>query len=510
MGRAELIGMLASEGHFLDEESADFILQQKDPLTFAREAIGRMPNSPMFITMRDMKAVVVIDQPKVAPAQNKRHVDIEIVEDITGISECRGSVEGFHDYFMDRFLALKEILQRRRDMASATTIHALRSGSRFNTEREVTFIGMVSEVRDLRSGGRIVKLEDGKADAEVYIPAEGENNYRDREGFRSQSGDFQKPKAANLATISIIPDEVVGVVARPSANGKFRAVNIVRPDIPFSGGMEATDSSSVIGFMGDVHVGSNTFLSKEWKSMTAWLRMNADELNINYLHVPGDVVDGIGVFPGQEEELEIEDILDQYKALAEHLKELPDHIKLLVQPGNHDYVRPAEPQPALEGSIAKLFDSNVVMLGNPSSVRVEGRLITAYHGKSFDDLVAKIKGSKYQDPIELMKQMLVRRHMATYYGGKTPLAPEKRDHLVIREVPDIFVTGHVHEAAVASYKGVRLINASTWQDQTNFQKSHNFIPKPARLTLVHLGNGSMSTECFDAISEKSLRYGVAQ
>jgi DNA polymerase II small subunit len=506
MERTELIETLASRGHFLDDEAADYILQQRDPPTFALDALGRMSEPPLFITMKELRTVVVIDQPSVAPVQNKRHVDIEIVEDITGISECLGSVEGFHGYFMDRFLALKDILQRRRDMASATTIHALKSGSRFNMEREVTFIGMVTEVRDLRTGGRMMKMEDGKAEADVYIPGEGEPH---RESFRPQNGDFQKPKAVNLATISIIPDEVIGVVARPSSNGKFRAVNIIRPDVPFSGGMDATDSSSVIGFMGDVHVGSNTFLSKEWRNMTVWLRQNADDLGINYIHVPGDVVDGIGVFPGQEEELEIEDILDQYKALAEHLKELPDHIKLLVQPGNHDYVRPAEPQPALDGSIAKLFDSNIVMLGNPSSVRVEGRLITAYHGKSFDDLVAKVKGSKYQDPIELMKQMLVRRHMATFYGGKTPLAPEKRDHLVIREVPDIFVTGHVHEAAVASYKGVRLINASTWQDQTNFQKSHNFIPKPARLTLVHLGNGSMSTECFDAISEKTLQHGMA-
>jgi DNA polymerase II small subunit len=277
----------------------------------------------------------------------------------------------------------------------------------------------------------------------------------------------------------------------------MRAVNIVRPDVPFSAGMEMTDSSSVIGFIGDFHIGSNTFMKNEWRSMTAWLRQNAKELEINYLLMPGDMVDGIGVFPGQEEELEIDDILDQYKALAEYLKELPDHIKLLVQPGNQDYVRPAEPQPALGGSFSKLFDSNVVMLGNPSSVRVEGRLITAYHGKSFDDMVNKIRGSRYQDPIGLMKQMLIRRHMATFYGGKTPLAPEKRDHLVIREVPDIFVTGHVHESAVSTYKGVRLINSSTWQGQTYFQKSHNFIPEPARLTLVHLGNGSMSTVRFE-------------
>jgi DNA polymerase II small subunit len=486
MGRAELIGALASEGHFLDEEAADFILHTKDPLTFAREAIGRMAHSPMFVTMNDLRTVVVIDRPAVTVAQNKRHVDIEIVEDITGLSECQGSVEGFRTYFLDRFLTLKALLMRRRDMASAGSIRAVTTGERFVNEKEVRVIGIVSEVKETRGGDTIIDLEDETGKCVVMIP-------KDSDGRKTGAG-------------SIVPDEVIGVIAKPAhRGGKLYAIGIVRPDVPFSSGMEASDSSSVIGFMGDVHVGSNTFLGREWKQMTTWLRSEAEFEGINYIHVPGDVVDGIGVFPGQEEELEIEDIFDQYKALAELLKEIPDNIKVLVQPGNHDYVRPAEPQPAFDSGIARLFDSNVIMLGNPCSVRVEGRLITSYHGKSFDDLVAKIKGSKYQDPISLMKHMLKRRHMATFYGGKTPLAPEKRDHMVIREVPDIFVTGHVHSAAISHYNGVRLINASTWQDQTSFQKSHNFIPLPAQLALVHLGTGRMQTVNFDTIREKTLQ-----
>jgi hypothetical protein len=80
-----------------------------------------------------------------------------------------------------------------------------------------------------------------------------------------------------------------------------------------------------------------------------------------------------------------------------------------------------------------------------------------------------------------MKEMLKRRHLASMYGGKTPLAPEPRDMMVIDTVPDIFVTGHVHGAGLSHYKGVRLINASTWQSQTSFQKMHNFTPDPAKL-----------------------------
>ena len=177
---------------------------------------------------------------------------------------------------------------------------------------------------------------------------------------------------------------------------------------------------------------------------------------------------------------------------------MPDHIQVIVQPGNHDAVRPAEPQPAFSGDIGKLFDSSTILIGNPAYFEVEGRTILSYHGKSFDDLMASVKGLSYSNPIQAMKEMLKRRHLVPIYGGRTPIAPERKDFLVIDKVPDIFVTGHVHGAGLDHYNGVRLINASTWQSQTPFQKMHNFNPEPAKLILVHLGNGSTHMEDFNS------------
>ena len=99
--------------------------------------------------------------------------------------------------------------------------------------------------------------------------------------------------------------------------------------------------------------------------------------------------------------------------------------------------------------------------------------------------------------MEVMEAMLKRRHLAPIYGKKTPLAPEKKDYMVIDPVPDIFVTGHVHGAGHSEYRGVKLINASTWQSQTEFQKMHNFNPDPAILPLVHLGTGKVTMKDFN-------------
>jgi DNA polymerase II small subunit len=335
---------------------------------------------------------------------------------------------------------------------------------------------MVNDVKDFRSGDRLVELEDETGKVAVMIP-----------------------KDHRLANESILYDEVLGIIGKPTARDKQIVANaIIRPDVPHGSQMERRDLSSVIGFMSDVHVGSNTFLRRPWEDMIEWVRTEGPEIGLQYLVVPGDCVDGIGIYPNQEEELDIEDIFEQYRVLAELLKDVPDHIQVIVQPGNHDAVRPAEPQPAFSGDIGKLFDSSTILIGNPAYFEVEGRSILSYHGKSFDDLMASVKGLSYANPIQAMKEMLKRRHLVPIYGGRTPIAPERKDFLVIDKVPDIFVTGHVHGAGVDHYNGVRLINASTWQSQTPFQKMHNFNPEPAKLILVHLGNGSTHMEDFNS------------
>lgn len=95
-----------------------------------------------------------------------------------------------------------------------------------------------------------------------------------------------------------------------------------------------------------------------------------------------------------------------------------------------------------------------------------------------------------------MRAMAERRHLAPMYGQRNALAPEKKDYLVMEEVPDIFVTGHVHGAGYMEYRGVRMINASTWQAQTDYQKMHNFNPNPGIMPLVNLGTGRVSMKNF--------------
>src|SRR5438445_573580 len=253
------------------------------------------------------------------------------------------------------------------------------------------------------------------------------------------------PADSSLASDAIVNDEVIGVAGRSNDRGLFIAKSIVHPDLPTSKAFPRTDGHVRVAFMPDIHVGSRTFLADRWAKFEAWA-CDGDEVarSLRYLVLSGDVVDGIGVHPRQDEELVLDDIYAQYEALSSMLHELPDHLKVILSPGNHDAVRPAEPQPALPAAIQKLFDSNVTFVGNPCTMSLHGVRILAYHGRSMDDFVSAVPALSYARPLDAMREMLRKRHLAPIYGGKTPIAPESEDHLIIDPVPDIFVTGHVH------------------------------------------------------------------
>lgn len=473
--RGRVLETLASEGILLEPEAVEYVLGQKDPVGFTKSALSSIGQKPLVITLDDLMGTIDGAEELLEPAAEPRPPtsigsEVKIRRDITGVSTCEGNIIDFAKCFSDRFKTISKMLARRRELAGAIPIsRAMRLG------RDVRFIAIVNDVRTTKNGHTMLELEDEEDKCLALI-------LRDSE----------------MINESIVQDEVIGVVGKTSSKGDMVMVDeIVRPDVPLRKAMRASDSQSKVAFISDIHVGSNTFLEKRWRKMIEWLRSSWKEEGIHYVVVPGDVVDGIGIFPDQEDELSIDDIFRQYEALAELLKEVPDGIVTVVQPGNHDAVRPAEPQPTFSSKITSFFDSRIMFVGNPCYLEIEGRTILSYHGRSMDDLISSIRGLSYEKPVDAMREMLIRRHLAPIYGGKTPIAPEKKDLLVIDEVPDIFVTGHVHGAGVSDYRGVRLINASTWQAQTAYQRMHNFNPDPAKVPVVHLGTGKCVVRDFN-------------
>jgi len=400
--------------------------------------------------------------------------DVKVLMDPTKEIGSEGGLGDFLNYFKDRFARLSKLLKRRIDARDALSVsEALRA----RPNSEVKMIGMVREKRE-GEGKIIAILEDENATATViFTPKAGREAYE---------------KARVL-----MPDQVICVRAVRVAKDLFAAKELVAPDLPVrkTGERELAGGPVYALFISDLHFGSRAFMAEAFGRLIAWLngRLGNGRLRelagaVKYVVIAGDLVDGIGVYPGQERELEVADIYRQYEGVATLLSELPGHVELIISPGNHDACRRALPQPAVPKDYAgPLYeDGRTLMLGNPCLIALHGVKVLVYHGNSFDDLATTVPGMGFDRPLEMMKLMLWARHLAPIYGLKTALAPTARDLLVVEEVPDIFHTGHIHVTAIGAYRGVLLVNSGAWQEQTAYQRVRGIVPKPGRAVLVDL------------------------
>ncbi len=154
---------------------------------------------------------------------------------------------------------------------------------------------------------------------------------------------------------------------------------------------------------------------------------------VKYVLIAGDIVDGVGVYPDQADELSIRDVHKQYNFATKYLEKIPNYIEIVISPGNHDASRKALPQPAIpEGYLTGIKGkNNIHSVGSPCLLSVHGVEVLMYHGRSLDDIVAVIPGMDHAHPEKSMKLLMQSRHLAPVYGGKTMLSPENRDYLVI-------------------------------------------------------------------------------
>jgi len=209
---------------------------------------------------------------------------------------------------------------------------------------------------------------------------------------------------------------------------------------------------------------------------------------VKYVIIAGDIVDGVGIYPNQEEELSVADVYQQYRLAAEYIAQIPDYVEVILIPGNHDPTRQSLPQPQVASEFAEPVYTarRVCSLGNPAEIRLHDVRFLLYHGRSLDDVITSVPGMTFQAPHLAMEFLLRCRHVAPEYGKRTPIAPETVDQLVIGDVPDVFHAGHIHINGVKKYRGTTIVNSGTWQNQTDYQKRMGLEPTPGRLPVIDL------------------------
>ena len=385
-----------------------------------------------------------------------------IAGDVTGRSTGTGEYEDFLAVFRDRYEKLSEKLRGRVNHRPTNAVESMPGGS------EAAIVGMVADIRSTANGHWLIDLEDTTGTFPALV-------MKDRD-------------MADLVD-DLLFDEVIAVEGTLADDGGILFADSIHfPDVPRTFEPSTADREVSAALISDVHVGSQEFDADAWNRFAEWLHTPEAE-RVEYLLLAGDMVEGVGVYPDQDEELDIVDIYDQYEAFAEHLKDVPGDMEIVMIPGNHDAVRLAEPQPAFDEELREIMSAHDARItGNPSTVTVEGVDVLMYHGASLDEVIAELPEdhASYDHPDRAMAQLLKKRHIAPQFGGHTRIAPEERDYLVMEDVPDIFHTGHVHKLGYGSYHNVLTINSACWQEQTSFQESVNIDPDVGYAPIVHL------------------------
>jgi len=407
--------------------------------------------------------------------------EIKVLSDPTTKITTGEGVKGYNALFSSRFNKLKKIISDRPESRKLKSIASVKTAK---SEDDMYVCGLVTTRNSERNITKLV-LEDPSGSFEGIV-------------FDSE---LQK------AVGTLLTDQFVMVRISQGKNSGFIIKDLIRPDIPDQH-INKSETEAYAVFLSDLHIGSKYFMEEEFREFISWLSSpDSVARKIRFILIGGDVVDGVGIYPNQDKELVCQTIEEQLKKVEDLIGKIPKNMKVIIMPGNHDPGRRALPQPA----IPKKYNSNlwemenVVMVGNPAVVSLNGVKVMMFHGQSIDDIVKTTPGLSYDKPTNVMKHLLRARHLSPIYGSQTPIAPEMEDLLVIENIPDIFHVGHVHRAELDMYKGILLVNSGSWQNQTPFQASVGMTPNPGIAIMVNLKTFQVFHQNYNSNSENILQ-----
>ena len=399
--------------------------------------------------------------------------------DVTGKSSSEGTVDDFLRLFRSKFELLSNMLRMRHNLA-AIEIKNLKT--RPNNE-QVDIIGIVNKKWITKKGYTAFEVEDLEAKCIVLVA--------------------EKEKELWAKAEHVLEDNVVGIKGS-KWNDLIMVKEIYWPDLPIRSPKLTTDEV-MIGGITDLHIGSKYFYEEQFKRFLDYI--NGKGLSpsqqervgkIQYLFCTGDNVAGIGVYPNQIDELTIKDVYGQYEVFEDLMLQIPEYIHVFICPGQHDAVRRAEPQPAIDKEFCPRLSKlrNFHFIASPSWVETEGLKNLIYHGPSIHDLISSVSFLEMSKPQDGMVELLKKRDLMPKYGGKNPYVPEGRDYMVIKEEPDLVWIGDMHHNGYATYRGTTVLNSGSWEAQTDFQKKIGHTPTPCIFPVINLKNRRITETYF--------------
>ncbi len=385
------------------------------------------------------------------------------------------SVGDFVSYFRNRFSEMRVFLQEHPELTNPISINKLS-----NNRQTSSLIGIVSSKNLTKNKNLIFEIEDLTGKIKILINKNKKELYE---------------KAQEITLDSVIGFKGSGM------KEIFFANDIIFPEIVLPERKKAFVEEFAL-FIGDLHIGSKTFMEEEFLKFINYLRgkvpgTEKEVSKIKYLFIVGDLITGVGVYPGQENEILFSNLESHFEKAAELLSKIPKNIQIIFCPGNHDGVRLMEPQPILDEKYAwPIFNlKNITLTTNPSLINIASRQdfggfnVLMYHGFSFfyyaDNISSLMIQKAAHKPELIMKYLLKNRHLAPTHAS-TQYFPCEKDSHIIRGIPDIFLAGHTHKSAVSYYNNILCISVAGWEGMTDYMEKRGAQPDFCKVPMLNL------------------------
>jgi len=300
----KVINLIVKSGYQLDADALEFLknLDQDLVYDYVNKIIQELATSsenPLFLkreffesgiariksleaTSKEVKENFAGFQPYAKEITEK----LEVLDDSANREGVEGNIENYVNYFRDRFFKIEKILRERTDVKDAISIN---TALKAPIKSKMKIIGIVIDKRE-RKRTIFIQVEDDETNLTILVPSGSDKTLFDK-------------------TRRLLVDQVVCIEIIKIEESVFIAKDIISPDIPERRPNTSADQIYV-ALTSDIHIGSKKFLSDAFGHFIEWLkgsegngRQREIASRVKYLVIAGDLVDGIGIYPGQEKGL---------------------------------------------------------------------------------------------------------------------------------------------------------------------------------------------------------------
>jgi DNA polymerase II small subunit len=158
---------------------------------------------------------------------------------------------------------------------------------------------------------------------------------------------------------------------------------------------------------------------------------------------------------------------------------------------------------------------NVTLTGNPAYVNIgagknfSGFDVLTYHGSSFpfySNTIPSLVDKSLNEPDKIMAYLLKNRHLAPTYSS-VQICPSEKDEMVIKKIPDIFVSGHIHKCKISYYNNILVMSGAGWEEETEYQKRKGIQIDFCKVPMINLKTRAVKILDFDIKEEHERLMG---